>query len=411
MSTLEELAGYPMERAPGCPFDPSPRLREWQADEPVQRIRLWNGNTAWVLTRYADQRDLLSHPAISSNAHHPNFPHSLPSTKAIKQEGRILVSLDNPDHDEMRRMLARDFSIRSVEAKRPRVQEIVDAQIDAMLAGPPEAELVTALALPVPSLVICELLGVPPEDQAYFQERSEVIVDSLATEAQTLAAIGELRTYLGELAARKERSPSEDLISRLVGFRNEGRLTPEEVGITCLFLLVAGHETTANMIALGTCALLSNPDQLEQIRDGVDAPLVANTVEELLRYLHTPHSGRTRVALEDIEVAGHTVRAGEAVITASNICDRDPEKFPDHPDRLDIHRANARHHTAFGWGIHQCLGAPLARMELQVVFSTLFRRIPTLRLAAGLDELPFKIDRFVYGVKALPVAWEETTCR
>jgi cytochrome P450 len=358
-----------------------------------------------VFTRYDDQRALLSDPRISSDAHQPGFPHSLPSTKALKQEGRILVSLDNPDHDEMRRLLTRDFTIRSVEAKRPRTQEIVDAQIDAMLASGNTADLVADLALPVPSLVICELLGVPPADQEFFQGRSETVVSAAATEQETGTALKELKEYLGGLADQKAREPGDDLISRLARFRAEGRLSPSEVEITGMFLLAAGHETTANMIVLGTLALLQNPSQLGEIRDGGDPALVANAVEELLRYLHTPHSGRTRVAREDIEVAGHTVRAGEGLITASNICDRDPSKFPDGPDRLDIHRTNARHHTAFGFGIHQCLGAPLARMELQVVFSTLFRRIPTLRLDAALDDLPFKIDRFVYGVKRLPVAW------
>jgi hypothetical protein len=392
-----------MQRAPGCPFDPAPELRRWQAEEPVKRIRLWNGNPAWVFTRYADQRTLLSHPAISSDAHQPGFPHSLPSTKAIKQEGRIIVSLDNPDHDEMRRLLTRDFTIRSVQAKRPRTQEIVDALIDDMLAAGTTADLVRDFALPVPSLVICELLGVPPSDQEFFQERSETVVSASSSEQDTMAALKELKEYLGGLADQKLREPGDDLVTRLARYREEGVLSPAEVEITGMFLLAAGHETTANMIALGTLALLHNPAQLDEIRD--DPDLVANAVEELLRYLHTPHSGRTRVALEDIDIAGHTVKAGEGLITASNICDRDPEKFPDDPDRLDIHRGNARHHTAFGFGIHQCLGAPLARMELQVVFSTLFRRIPTLRVDATLDDLPFKIDRFVYGVKSLPVAW------
>jgi cytochrome P450 len=358
-----------------------------------------------VFTRYHDQRALLSDPRISSDAHQPGFPHSLPSTKAIKQEGRILVSLDNPDHDEMRRLLTRDFTIRSVEAKRPRTQEIVDDLIDGMLASGNTADLVADLALPVPSLVICELLGVPPADQEFFQGRSETVVSASSTEQETGTALKELKDYLGGLADQKARNPGDDLISRLAGFREEGRLSPSEVEITGMFLLAAGHETTANMIALGTLVLLRNPAQLDEIRDGGDPALVANAVEELLRYLHTPHSGRTRVAREDIEVAGHTVRAGEGLITASNICDRDTAKFPDAPDSLDIHRGNARHHTAFGFGIHQCLGAPLARMELQVVFSTLFRRIPTLRLDAALDDVPFKIDRFVYGVKKLPVAW------
>lgn len=170
-----------------------------------------------------------------------------------------------------------------------------------------------------------------------------------------------------------------------------------------VLLLIAGHETTANMIALGTLALLENPGQLALLRDTDDPKLVSSAVEELLRYLHITHNGRRRVALEDIEIDGQVIRAGDGLIVANDIGNRDPEAFPD-PDRLDIQR-DARHHVAFGFGVHQCLGQPLARMELQVVYSTLYRRIPTLRLAGDLDQIPFKHDGSVYGVYELPVTW------
>jgi cytochrome P450 len=170
-----------------------------------------------------------------------------------------------------------------------------------------------------------------------------------------------------------------------------------------VLMLLAGHETTANMIALGTLALLEHPDQLDLLRSTDDPALVASAVEELLRYLNITHNGRRRVATEDIEIAGEVIRAGEGIIMPNDIGNRDPSVFPD-PDRLDLRR-NPRRHVAFGFGVHQCLGQPLARMELQVVYGTLYRRIPTLRLAAPLEAVPFKHDGSVYGVYELPVTW------
>jgi cytochrome P450 len=182
-----------------------------------------------------------------------------------------------------------------------------------------------------------------------------------------------------------------------------GELTRREAAHIGVLLLVAGHETTANMIALGTLALLQHPDQLARLRDGDDPGLVASAVEELLRYLNITHGGRRRVAVEDIEIAGHTIGAGEGIVFPTEVGNRDPAAFPD-GDRLDVTR-DARHHVAFGFGVHQCLGQPLARMELQVVYGTLYRRIPTLALATDIEWVPFKHDGFVYGVYELPVTW------
>jgi cytochrome P450 len=217
------------------------------------------------------------------------------------------------------------------------------------------------------------------------------------------AAAGRLFEYLDTLIGEKLAHPGDDLLSGLTERITSGELTRPEAAQMGVLMLIAGHETTANMIALGTLALLENPEQLALLRDGDDPELIAGAVEELLRYLNITHNGRRRVALEDIEVAGQLVRKGEGLILANDIANRDPDVFPE-PDRLDIQR-NARQHVAFGFGVHQCLGQPLARVELQVVYGTLYRRIPTLRLAAALDELPFKHDGSVYGVYELPVTW------
>jgi cytochrome P450 len=295
------------------------------------------------------------------------------------------------------------FAVKRVEAMRPAVQRIVDDLIDEMLAGPAPVDLVEAFALPVPSLVICELLGVPYADHDFFQESTRTMVHRDATPEQRMAAAGQVYGYLDRLIGELLAKPGDDLLSSLAERVNAGELPRHEATSMALLLLIAGHETTANMIALGTLALLRHPDQLALLRETDDPKVVAGAVEELLRYLHITHLGRRRAVREDIEIAGQVLRAGEGLIMVNEIANRDPEVFSE-PDRLDITR-DARRHVAFGFGVHQCLGQPLARMELQVVYGTLYRRIPTLRLAAGMEEIPFKNDAFVYGVHELPVAW------
>ncbi|MGH8917906.1 MAG: cytochrome P450, partial [Actinomycetes bacterium] len=250
---------------------------------------------------------------------------------------------------------------------------------------------------------ICELLGVPYEDRAFFHRVSKVLIAKDAPAAESLAALEELLAYLGGLVKRKLTDPADDVLSRLAAEQvATGAMTVEEVAAMGQLLLVAGHETTANMIALGTAALLEHPDQLELVRNG-DTALIANAVEELLRYLTIVHTGRRRVATADMEIGGQQIRKGDGLIAASDIANRDAEAFPD-PDKLDVTR-KARHHVAFGYGVHQCLGQPLARVELQVVYSTLYRRVPTLALAAPVGDLKFKHDMVVYGLHELPVTW------
>ncbi|MEE1735889.1 cytochrome P450 [Streptomyces sp. BE147] len=393
------IPGFPMPRAAGCPFDPPPALREQQQAGPLTKVRLWDGSTPWLVTRYAEQRALLADPRVSADITRPGYPS--PSDSRTNSVGFILM--DDPEHARLRRMVTAPFTIKRVEALRPSVQRIVDGLIDGMLAAPGPVDLVGAFALPVPSLVICELLGVPYADHDFFQDNSRTVINRDATTEERGAALGRLTDYLDGLMSRKRKNPGEDLLSGLAGRVNQGELSQQEAARTGVLLLIAGHETTANMIALGTLALLQHPEQLTALRETDDPALVAGAVEELLRYLHITHSGRRRVALADIEVAGRTIRAGDGLVIPNDIGNRDPEAFTD-PDRLDIHR-DARHHVAFGFGVHQCLGQPLARMELQVVFSTLYRRIPTLRLAAGMDDIPFKHDGSVYGVYELPVTW------
>nr|WP_320777773.1 cytochrome P450 [Streptomyces sp. CRN 30] len=395
-----------MPRAARCPFDPPPALTELQEkaireEAPLTRVRLWDGSTPWLVTRYAEQRALLADPRVSADLASPGYPVKAP--RDASSGGLSFIMMDDPEHARMRRMVTAPFAIKRVEAMRPAVQKIVDDLIDELLAGPDPVDLVEAFALPVPSLVICELLGVPYADHDFFQQNTKTMINRNSAPEERTAAVRELAGYLGRLVGERLADPADDLLTGLAERVRAGELTHQQATETAVLLLIAGHETTANMIALGTAALFEHPDQLALLRESDDPKLVAGAVEELLRYLNITHSGRSRAATEDIEIAGQTVRAGEGLLVPNEIGNRDPEVFPD-PDRLDLRR-DARRHVAFGFGVHQCLGQPLARMELQVVYGTLYRRIPTLRLATGIENVPFKHDGFVYGVHELPVTW------
>jgi cytochrome P450 len=394
---------YPMTRAEGCPFDPPPKLRELQDEAPLVRVQVFD-KTAWLVTRYADQRKLLADPRLSSDVTAPGYPSQTAiAPKSGDGVGIGFILMDDPEHARLRRMVTAPFMIKRVEAMRPRVQKIVDGLIDDLLAGPKPVDLMEAFALPVPSLVICELLGVPYADHDFFQQNSKQLISLTATPEERGQAHGNLGAYLYNLVGEKLENPGDDLLSGLTERVEAGELTRQDAAGMGVLLLLAGHETTANMIALGTLALLEHPSQLAVLQETDDPKVVAGAVEELLRYLNITHNGRRRAVLEDIEFDGQVIKAGEGLVFPNDIGNRDPSAFPD-PDTLDLHR-DARHHVAFGFGVHQCLGQPLARMELQVVYSTLYRRIPSLRRAAELDEIPFKHDGSVYGVHSLPVTW------
>ncbi|NEA40185.1 cytochrome P450 [Streptomyces sp. SID11385] len=400
----EDLDEFPMPRAATCPFDPAPALRTRQVEPSLSRVRIWDGSTPWLVTRHEQVRALLADRRLSSDVTRPGFPHVSPGSKAGSEIRRSFLNMDDPEHSRMRRMVTAPFAIRKMRELRPAVQRIVDGLIDDLLAGPKPVELVQEFALPVPSLVICALLGVPYADHDLFQRHTKVLVRRTSTPEEVAAASTALTDYLEALLAEKQTHPEDDLLSDLATRQVvTGQLSRRDAARTGVLLLAAGHETTANMIELGTLALLRNPDQLDVLRAGDDPKTVAGAVEELLRYLTIVHSGRRRVALEDITYAGVTIRAGDGIVLAGETANRDPDVFPD-PDRLDLGR-DARRHVAFGFGVHQCLGQPLARMELQVVYSTLYRRVPTLALATGIERLEFKHDGAVFGVYELPVTW------
>ncbi|MFF2119020.1 cytochrome P450 [Kitasatospora sp. NPDC058184] len=392
----------PARHSAGCPFGPPPAYTEAAATANLSRAELPGGESCWLATGYAEVRAILSDRRFSADLRHPTFPLLIAGSRERIGENPNFLNLDDPEHARLRRMVTGDFLVKRVEAMRPDIQRIVDEALDGMTAGRTEADLVADFALPVPSLVICLLLGVPYEDHEFFQGISRTLLSNTRPFEELLAARDEMLEYLEALTARKREEPRDDILSRLA-VRDD--LTPREVASTGFLLLVAGHETTANMISLSTALLLDRPEQIARLADPAAVP---GTVEELLRLLTIIHTGVLRVALEDVELGGTTVRAGEGVVAMLSTANRDEAVFGGADrlpaDELDLDR-DARRHMAFGFGVHQCLGQPLARAELQIALATLFRRLPGLRLTVPRDELAFRTDAFIYGMRSLPVAW------
>ncbi|MET8179278.1 cytochrome P450 [Streptomyces sp. NPDC005336] len=394
---------FPMRRT--CPFSPPREYAELRGDEPVSHATLKvNGKPTWLVTTHEHVKKVLGDARVSSNLKLPGYPHQFHIPEEMLRQVRLmLLSMDPPDHTAQRRMLIPEFTARRVKEMRPRVQEIVDERIDAMLATGGPVDLVSALALPVPSLVICELLGVPYEDHQQFEEWSANMMNHDLSPEEYGASVAGLDAYLDKLVTMKENAPGDDLISRFIE-KNREEQTADHLDIVTMarLMLVGGHETTANMISLGVLALLEHPEHREAITN--DPALLPGAIEELLRTFSISDSGTARVALEDIDLDGTVIRAGEGILALNNSANHDEAVFQN-PDTIDIRRKEARSHLAFGYGIHQCIGANLARVELEVVYGTLLRRIPGLRLATPLEKLRFKDDAMVYGVYELPVAW------
>ncbi|MDQ7803773.1 cytochrome P450 [Amycolatopsis sp. A133] len=398
MTALHE---FPMTRT--CPFAPPPAYAEIREEEPVTRVRLPDGGQAWVVSRHEDVRTVLNDRRFSADRQHPDFPQLVRGGGFRRPEDeRTIITMDAPEHGPARKAVLGEFTVRRMEALRPRIQEIVDERIDALLAGPKPGDLVETLSLPVPSLVICEMLGVPYADHDFFQTQTAKLINRSTPAEERREAVETVRGYMSDLIAEKERNPPDDLLGRqIVKLREEGTYRRPALAALGFLLLVAGHETTANMISLGTVGLLENPDQLALVR--TDPGKTLDAVEELLRYFTIVDAATARLCVEDVEIGGQLIRAGEGVLALGYAANRDEAAFAN-PDELDIERG-ARHHVAFGFGPHQCLGQNLARMELQIVFDTLFRRIPQLALAAPVDDLPFKDDANIYGLYRLPVTW------
>ncbi|MGW0707867.1 cytochrome P450 [Streptomyces sp. NPDC002643] len=364
-------------------------------------MRTSHGKTAWAVSRYEDVKAALSDPRISADVR--RYPVLMVSTEDLRMPP-VFPRQDDPEHARTRRMLTGEFTVKRMEAMRPQLRHMVDRILEEMISeGRQPTDLVRAYALPVPSLAISLMLGVPYESHKFFQERSSALACVDTPEDERTVARRELFDFIVDLVKRKESEPGDDLISRLLTNRvATGELTHAEVAMIAQILLHAGHETTANMIGLGMLALLRHPDQAARIRDTDDPDVIAGAVDELLRYLTIAQDMVWRVATEDLTIGGQLVRAGDLLTINLPAANRDP--FFQDPDDLDIDR-NSRGHLAFGHGIHQCLGQSLARVELQEAFPALLRALPNLRLAVPPDEIRYRHDMATFGVHELPVAW------
>ncbi|WP_066361398.1 cytochrome P450 [Herbidospora mongoliensis] len=377
-------------------FDPDPELTAVREQQGLTRVPTPYGRDAWVVTRYDDVRDVLRNAELFSYGHGINVPPmSEEQTKRLR--AGALLMMDPPDHTRLRRMLTPEFTMRRIRRLEPRIREIVKDHLDEMERTGSPADLVAGFATPIPSLVICELLGVPYADRDEFQARSRVFLDfGLPPEARGKAQV-ESSAYMGELVARARVEPGDDLLGMLVREQGDDVTDVELIGLGGL-LLLAGHETTASMIGLGTLALLRNPDQLARFRE--DPARVDGMVEELLRWLTIIHTGAIKVATADTEIAGVRIAKGDAVVVSLPSANRDPA-LTENPDAFDITRPDVPH-VAFGYGAHHCIGAPLARMEMRIAFPALFERFPDLREAG---EPEFRSFNVVYGLSKFPVAW------
>ena len=381
-----------------CPFSPPPAYTAAAREAAVTRAVLPDGTACWLVTGYDEVRAVLADARFSADARTPGFPFLSAGQRELATAKPSFIRMDDPEHARLRRMVTKDFLVKRIEELRPGIQDIVDRAVDRMTEGRVSADLVADFALPIPSLVICLMLGVPYEDHELFQSLSRTLLDNRTTRPAAERAHAQLMGYLAELAERKRRAPGDDILSRLAARED---LTDQETASLGFLLLVTGHESTANMTAVSVLALLNRPEQAELLRKQPE--LVRSAVEELLRHLTIIHLGLGRAATETVRVGEVTVEAGEGVICMLSTANRDEELFGAAHD-LDLTR-DARRHVAFGYGVHQCLGQTLARVELQIVLTTLLRRLPTLRLAVPADQLTYNQDNIVYGLRELPVTW------
>ncbi|AJT69541.1 Vitamin D3 dihydroxylase [Streptomyces lydicus] len=388
---LPPTVDFPL-RKPGVPFPP-PDYADYRGRKGLVLSHLSDGKRVWLVTRHEDVRAVLTSPSISSNPEHKGFP-NVGTTLGVPKQDQIpgwFVGMDSPEHDRFRKALIPEFTVRRVRAMKPAIERTVDAQLDAMLAAGNTADLVADFALPIPSLVISALLGVPPADREFFESRTRVLVSlRSSTDDDRMAAAKDLLRYINRLVEIKQKWGGDDLITRLLA---TGAIAPHEMSGVLMLLLIAGHETTANNIALGVVTLLTNPQWIGDDR----------AVEETLRFHSVADLVSLRVAVQDVEIAGQLIKAGEGIVPLVAAANHDENAF-ECPHAFDPSRS-ARHHVAFGYGVHQCLGQNLVRIEMEVAYRKLFERIPNLELAVPTDGLDIKYDGVLYGLNELPVRW------
>ncbi|WP_030789931.1 cytochrome P450 [Streptomyces sp. NRRL S-920] len=388
-----------------CPFSPPAEYGRMREEDPVRQVTLWSGQRIWAVSRYQDVRTVLTDERFSADITREGFPLMRPSVGlAFRSVGRRnFMRMDGPEHARLRKMVAQDFTAKAVERWRPDIQTLTDGIIDRLLGDGKPFDLVAKIAEEIPTRVICWMLGIPEHDRAYFRDLTTRYMSTQSTPEETKEVVEGLIAYLDRLIDTKREQPENDMLSRLVHEHLlTGDLDREDLNATARLMLVAGHETSVSMISMGTLALLEHPEKWAALR--ADPTQLPDAVEELLRYLTVVHQTAVRVTAEEVEIGGVVIPEGQGVIALTSSADRDGAYFAD-PDTIDWTRAKLRQHFAFGYGPHHCLGHLLAKVELQVVFATLLRRMPTLRLAVPFTELEFKNDQSITGVTRLPVTW------
>jgi cytochrome P450 monooxygenase len=390
MVTTSDLVEFPVRR-PGEPFPP-PQYADYRNRQGMVFSTMPTGSKVWLATRYEDVRAVLTDKRISSNPKHEGFP-SVGRTGGVPGQDEVpgwFVALDPPDHNKFRKALIPEFTVRRVKELRPAIQSVVDGVLDDLVLRGGSADLVRDYVSPVPSLVIAALLGVPEVDRPFFESNIRTLVTLSSTHEEREASTKHLLRYLNRLIKVKQHRPGDDLLSVMI---KAGTLSVIEMSGAAMLLLIAGQETTANNMSLGMVTLLLNREWIGDER----------VVEEVLRYYSVANIVALRVAVEDLEIGGQAIKAGDGIIPLLAAANHDDSAFAC-PHAFDPARS-ARHHVAFGYGVHQCLGQNLVRAELDIAYRSLFERLPSLELAVPVEELPFKYDGVIFGLKSLPVRW------
>jgi cytochrome P450 len=390
---------YPQPR--DNPLDPPPAYAHLR-EQPIQTAE-WNGRDVWLISRFAEVRAVLADARVSSDVRRPGFPrsHGERDISQFEDGSAPLLRMDSPQHEIERRMVVMDFATRLVEPRRDMVQQVVDACIDRMVTAGDCADLVTAFAQPIPVEVISRMMGIAEDAFVEIEEVTRRAFDVASSPDEVRRSTATMHRIMERQMLLKLDNPQEDVLSRLAQYVRAGDVTLQRAVMIAVQLPQAGHHTGVAMLALGALTLFQHPDQLAELQ--AEPTLMAGAVEEMLRYLTVVHQSTRRLAIDDIDVGDQVIRGGDALLALTASANRDPAIFDD-PDRFDIRRPNARHHLAFGFGVHQCLGQTLARLELEVAFATLLRRLPRLRLAAQFEELEF-VDGITYSIASLPVTW------
>jgi cytochrome P450 len=395
--------GFPPARSRGCPFDPPQELLDRQEAGEIGRMRNWDGAEPWVIVGYDQAKEALLSDVLSADPQKPGWSEKSPAFSATLGAGRALRALDPPDHTRHRRVLMPKFTARSLSALTPQIEALVQEHLQQLQAmGPGPVDLIATYTLPIPLQVIRELMGVPDADSDLVAELSEIMFGDSSFEDAKRAG-DELAAYFRQLIALREDDPDDRLVSTLLHDHvHQGEMSLDELVDTLSMLVVAGHETTANQMSLMLLHMLTEPTVLHELRTTEDPTVIANAIEEYLRYMSPTHQGRRRVATAEYQVGGAQICPAEPVIIADNVANRDPAQFSD-PHAMDIHRTNARHHLAFGYGIHQCLGQHLARIEMRTAVPALLHAFPDMSLATDPETIDFKEGNTVYGIRSLPV--------